>query len=135
MEAALDEAREDDHAGLPPAAVCEMQTVVANRTCTDAKYIRQLQREEASLMRLINASHRELQTVRKLNPSPAPPVRPRLEYTGEKQGILERAFAQTETVPVPEPQVVANAQETTPVAYDRSQPGAAGGLFGELDPI
>jgi hypothetical protein len=63
------------------------------RTCIDSKYILQLQREEASLMRLISASHRELQTVRKLNPSPAPPVRPRLEYTGEKQGPLDRAFA------------------------------------------
>ncbi len=152
METALDEARQDEHPGLPPAAACEMQTVEANRKCVDAKYIRQLQREEASLMRLINASHRELQTVRKLNPSPAPPVRPRLEYTGEKQSVLDRAMAEPEISSAPQP--VANTQETAPAAHDRSQlapgwnytiqpvakpktfaAGASGGSYVGLEPI
>ena len=119
METALDEAREDEHPGLPPAAAAEMQAAAANRTCIDTKYIRHLQREEGSLMRLINASHRELQNVRKLNPSPAPPVRPRLEYTGEKQCILDRAMAEPEISSDSQP--VANTTEITPAAYDRSQ--------------
>ena len=120
METALEEARENEHPGLPPAAVAEMQAVAANRTCIDAKYIRHLQREEASLMRLITASHRELQSVRKLNPSPAPPVRPRLEYTGEKQCILDRAMAEPEISNNPQP--VANTKEVASAANDRSQP-------------
>jgi len=119
METALDEARQNEHPGLPPAAAVEMQTVVANRTCIDAKYIRQLQREEATLQRLINASHRELQNVRKLNPSPAPPVRPRLEYTGEKQCLLDRAMAATEISEDPQP--VETTEESTPKANDQSQ--------------
>jgi hypothetical protein len=131
METALEEARENEHPGLPPAAVAEMQAVAANRTCIDAKYIRQLQREEASLMRLINASHRELQSVRKLNPSPAPPVRPRLEYTGEKQCILDRTMAEPEISNNPQP--VVNTKESAPADNDRSQP--APGWNYTLQPI
>jgi hypothetical protein len=120
MEAALDEARKTEDADLPPAVANEMNVVVANHVCADSKYLLRLQREEAALMRLIHSSHRELQSVRKLNPSPAPPVRPRLECTGEKQSVLERAYAQSETSP--EPQVVANKKESVATANDRSQP-------------
>jgi hypothetical protein len=97
-----------------------VNVVVANHFCTDAKHLLRLQREEAALMRLIHASHRELQSVRKLNPSPAPSVRPRLECSGEKQSVLECAYAQPETSP--EPQIVANKKEIAATANDRSQP-------------
>ena len=120
IETCLDSARENQYPGLTPAAAAEMHAVVANRMSADAKYTRQLIREEAALMRLIHASHRELQAVRKLNPSANPPVFPRLEYTGKKQSILDRALAATETPEQPQP--VANAQETTPTADDQSQP-------------
>jgi hypothetical protein len=112
IETCLDSARENQYPGLTPAAAAEMHAVVANRMSADAKYTRQLIREEAALMRLIHSSHRELQAVRKLNPSANPPVFPRLEYTGKKQSVLDRALAATETPEQPQP--VANAQETTP---------------------
>ena len=124
METCLAAAHENQYPGLTPA---------------DAKYTRQLIREEAALMRPIHASHRERQTVRKLNPSANPPVFPCLEYTGKKQSILDQALEAPETSEDPQP--VANAQETTSAANGQIQPApnpetcAAGGLYGELDPV
>lgn len=66
----------------------------------DSKMSLQLQREEAALARLINASLRELNLLRKLSLMPDSPFRPRTEYLGPDVGpvgdILKAQEAEAE---------------------------------------
>ena len=110
VETCLAAAHENQYPGLTPA---------------DAKYTRQLIREEAALMRPIHASHRERQTVRKLNPSANPPVFPRLDYTGKKHSILDRAPEARETCSAGNSRRTASRCKRSgnhPPADDQSQP-------------
>ena len=81
----------------------------------DAKIPQRLRQEEAALVRLINASLRELNMLRKLNPMPKSPVRPRTEYVGPDAGPVDNLF-KTEEAEVEE-----NKQEPAPVDNERSQ--------------
>jgi hypothetical protein len=62
-----------DHHTVAPTHRLEVGIV---QRLIDATWTRTLIREQAVLMRLIHASHRDLQTIRKLNPSANPPVSP-----------------------------------------------------------
>ncbi len=115
LEACLSEVREIEHPGLAPQLVGTIDLMIASRMSFDSKMPQLLQREEAALVRLINASLRELNMLRKLNPMPKSPVRPRTEYLGPDLGPVDNLFRDEQ------PEVQENKQETAPSADERSQ--------------
>ncbi len=92
LESCLADVREIEHPGLAPQLVGAIDLMMASRMSFDSKMPQQLQREEAALARLINASLRELNMLRKLNPMPKSPVRPRTEYIGPDVGPVDNLF-------------------------------------------
>ena len=115
LESCLSEVREIEHPGLGAHLVGTIDLIAATRMAFDSKMPQQLQREEAALARLINASLRELNMLRKLNPLPKSPVRPRTEYLGPDVGPVDEIF-KTQEAGRKE-----NKQETSPEATERSQ--------------
>ncbi len=115
LEACLSEVREIEHPGLGAHLVGAVDLISATRMAFDSKMPQQLQREEAALARLINASLRELNMLRKLNPMPKSPVRPRTEYLGPDVGPVDDIFKSQES------EVIENKQETAPTTDERSQ--------------
>ncbi len=115
LEACLSEVREIEHPGLGAHLVGAVDLISATRMSFDSKMPQQLQREEAALARLINASLRELNMLRKLNPMPKSPVRPRTEYLGPDVGPVDDIFKSQEA------ENEANKQEVAPQADERSQ--------------
>ena len=75
----------------------------------DSKMPQQLQREEAALVRLINASLRELNMLRKLNSMPKSPVRSRTEYVGPDADPVDNLFKEEPSEPEENKQEVATA--------------------------
>jgi hypothetical protein len=149
LETGLEEARLADHTGLPDTAAGTLDTVAANRSVIDEKYLKRLLQEQAMLLRVINMSYRELDQLRKCSPQPKPPVRRRIEYIGEPAAPIAESLAAMENeAPSPRtepaaqahdrsqpesvaptktdsPQIVENEATTTQTANDRSQPGPA----------
>ena len=80
LESCLADVRETEDPGAAPQLVGAIDLLMANRMAFDAKIPQRLRQEEAALVRLINASLRELNMLRKLNPMPKSPVRSRTEY-------------------------------------------------------
>ncbi len=115
LEACLSEVREIEHPGLGAHLVGTVDLISATRMAFDSKMPQQLQREEAALARLINASLRELNMLRKLNPIPKSPVRPRTEYLGPDVGPVGEIFKAQDA------EAEQNKQEVTPAATERSQ--------------
>ena len=89
LEASLADVREIEHPGIGPIMVGAIDLVTATRMAFDGKMPQQLQREEAALARLINASLRELNMLRKFNPIPKSPLRPKTEYLGPDVGPVD----------------------------------------------
>ncbi len=115
LEACLSEVREIEHPGLGAHLVGAVDLISATRMAFDSKMPQQLQREEAVLARLINASLRELTMLRKLNPMPKSPVRPRTEYLGPDVGPVDDIFKAQQA------EADANKEETAPQVTERSQ--------------
>ena len=115
LESCLADVRETESPGVAPQMVGAIDLMMANRMALDAKIPQQLQREEAALVRLINASLRELNMLRKLNPMPKSPVRPRTEYLGPDAGPVDNLFREEKT------EVQENKQEEASPANERSQ--------------
>ena len=115
LESCLTEMREIEHPGMPAQMEGDIDLVGATRMAFNAKFPQILERQEAGLIRLINASLRELNMYRKLNPLPQPPVRPRTEYLGPDIGPLEQAQKSDQA------EVAQNKEETAPAATERSQ--------------
>ncbi len=122
LEAGLEEVRQTEYPGLPESAVAMLDLIGANRLVVDAKYTERLQREEASLLRVISASYRELNQLRKLNPQPKPPVRRRIEYIGDHTSVLAETVESMEKAT---PELVESKAQPNPKANDRSQLEAA----------
>jgi len=115
LESCLADVREIEHPGLAPQMAGTIDLILSTRMAFDSKMPMLLQREEAMLVRLINASLRELNMLRKLNPMPKSPVRPRAEYLGPDAGPVDHLFKNEE----PEPEE--NKEEVDPPATERSQ--------------
>ena len=114
LESCLADVREIEYPGLAPQLVGAIDLLTANRMSLDSKIPQQLQREEAMLVRLINASLRELNMLRKLNPMPKSPVRPRTEYLGPDAGPVDNLFKEEPSEPEE------NTQEVVPTPSERS---------------
>ena len=115
LESCLADVREIEHPGLAPQLAGTIDLMMATRMAFDSKMPQLLQREEAMLVRLINASLRELNMLRKLNPVPKSPVRPRTEYLGPNAGPVDNLFSDEPSEPEE------NKQEVAPAATERSQ--------------
>ncbi len=115
LESCLADVREIEHPGLAPQLVGTIYLMTATRMAFDSKMPQLLQREEAMLVRLINASLRELNMLRKLNPIPKSPVRPRTEYLGPDVGPVDNLFRDEQS------ETEENKQEVAPPASERSQ--------------
>jgi len=115
MEACLADASQTEYPGVAPQLAGSIDLMVANRMGLDSKIPQQLRRDEAALVRLISASLRELNMLRKLSPMPKSPVRPRTEYIGPDAGPVEHLFRDEK------PEVQENKQETPPPATEQSQ--------------
>jgi len=115
MEASLAEARQSEYPGVAPQLLGSINLMMANRMTLDSKIPQQLRRDEAALVRLISASLRELNMLRKLSPMPKSPVRPRTEYIGPNAGPVEHLFRDEP------PEVQETKEETAPPATERSQ--------------
>lgn len=114
IEGCLSEVREIEHPGMAPHLEGDIDLISATRMALNSKYPQQLERQEAVLIRLINASLRELNMYRKLNPLPQPPVRPRTQYLGPDFGPLG------ETIKSYAAEVAENKEETAQPATERS---------------
>ncbi|MCX6604905.1 MAG: hypothetical protein NTV52_15075 [Acidobacteria bacterium] len=115
LESCLADVRETEYPGVAPQLVGAIDLMMANRMALDAKIPQQLQREEAALVRLINASLRELNMLRKLNPMPKSPVRPNTEYLGPDAGPVDHLFREEPT------EVQETKEEEAPPTSERSQ--------------
>ena len=115
MESCLADVREIEHPGLAPQLAGAIDLILASRMSFDSKIPQQLQKEEAALVRLINASLRELNMLRKLNPMPKSPVRPHTEYLGPDAGPVDHLFRDETSEPEE------NTQEVAPATSERSQ--------------
>jgi len=115
MEACLADASQIEYPGVAPQLAGSIDLMMANRMGLDSKIPQQLRRDEAALVRLINASLRELNMLRKLSPMPKSPVRPRTEYIGPDAGPVEHLFRDEP------PEVQETKQESAPPATERSQ--------------
>ncbi len=115
LESCLADVREIEHPGLAPQLVGTIDLMMATRMAFDSKMPQLLQREEAMLVRLINASLRELTMLRKLNPMPKSPVRPHTEYLGPDAGPVDNLFRDEQ------PEVQENKEESAPSTNERSQ--------------
>ena len=115
LEACLSDARETEYPGLAPQLVGTIDLIMATRMAFDGKMPQQLQRQEAALTRLINASLRELNMLRKLNPMPKSPIRPKTEYLGPDVGPVGDIFKSQGA------EASQNKQETAPSDNERSQ--------------
>ena len=115
LESCLADVRQIEHPGLAPQLVGSIDLIMASRMSFDSKMPQQLQREEAALARLINASLRELNMLRKLNPMPKSPVRPHTEYLGPDVGPVDILFRDEPS------EVQENKEDVAPSADERSQ--------------
>jgi len=115
LESCLADVREIEHPGLAPQLAGAIDLILASRMSFDSKIPQQLQKEEAALVRLINASLRELNMLRKLNPMPKSPVRPHTEYLGPDAGPVDHLFRDETSEPEE------NTQEVAPATSERSQ--------------
>ena len=115
LESCLADVREIEHPGVAPQMAGTIDLILFTRIAFDSKMPMLLQREEAMLVRLINGSLRELNMLRKLNPIPKSPVRPRAEYLGPDAGPVDHLFRNEE----PEPEE--HKEEVAPPATERSQ--------------
>lgn len=115
FEGSLDSVRTIEHPGLSPHLLGAVDMISATRLAFNSKMPQHLQREQANLVRLIQASLKELSLLRKLNPMPNPPVRPSIEYQGPNMGPIEemKKFDQAE--------VEENTEQIAQSATDRSQ--------------
>lgn len=115
LESCLSEVREIEHPGLGAHLIGTIDLISATRMAFDSKMPQQLQREETALARLINASLRELNMLRKLNPMPKSPVRPRTEYLGPDVGPVDEIFKTQDA------EVTEKNREEPPSTNERSQ--------------
>ena len=115
LESCLADVRETEYPGVAPQLVGAIDLLMASRMTFDAKIPQRLRQEDAALVRLINASLRELNMLRKLNPMPKSPVRPRTEYIGPDAGPVDNLFKTEET------EAKENKEETAPASNERSQ--------------
>ena len=115
LESCLADVREIEHPGLAPQLAGAIDLILASRMSFDSKIPQQLQKEEAALVRLINASLRERNMLRKLNPMPKSPVRPHTEYLGPDAGPVDHLFRDETSEPEE------NTQEVAPATSERSQ--------------
>jgi hypothetical protein len=121
FEAALVIMRDVEHPGLPDAMIGDIDCVGATRmTIGPNEPIAQLQKEEARQLRVISASLRELSQVRKLNPLPDAPMRPKRVFPAPNLGPLESTYAPVAPAPA-EPEVIENTEETPAGPTERSQ--------------
>jgi len=115
IEACLADASLTEYPGVAPQLAGSIDLMMANRMGLESKIPQQLRRDEAALVRLISASLRELNMLRKLSPMPKSPVRPRTEYIGPDAGPVEHLFRDEP------PEVQETKKESAQPATERSQ--------------
>ena len=114
-EDCLAQAAQLAHPGATEDQICNLDGVNAFRIGSETKLLKEFRREEAAIGRLINASLRELNMLRKLNPMPKSPVRPHTEYLGPDAGPVDHLFRDETSEPEE------NTQEVAPATSERSQ--------------
>jgi len=118
-EDCLAQAAQLAHPGVTQDQLCNLDSLNAFRIATELKMPKEFRREESALVRLLAASYRELNMLRKLDPAPKTPLTRNAEILGPS-----RAASQFDNPPPPEitkVEPVENTEETAPQADDQSQ--------------
>ena len=118
-EDCLAQAAQLAHPGATEEQICNLDAVNAFRIGSESKLIKEFRREEAAVVRLINASIRELNMFRKLDPLPKLPLTRDAQILGPSQAATQFDEPPTEELLSLEP--VDTTEEPTPQADDQSQ--------------
>ena len=118
-EECLAQAAQLAHPGATQDQLCNLDALNGYRIATEAKMPKEFRREESALVRLLAASYRELNMLRKLDPLPKTPLTRNAEILGPS-----RAASQFDNPPPAQTtkiEPVETTEETAPQADDQSQ--------------
>jgi len=96
-ENCLAQAAQLAHPGATQDQLCNLDSLNALRIATELKMPKEFRREESALVRLLAASYRDLNMLRKLDPAPKTPLTRNAEILGPS-----RANSQFDNPPPPE---------------------------------
>lgn len=118
-EDCLAQAAQLAHPGATDDQLCNLDSLNAFRIGAETKLIKEFRREEAAIVRLINASVRELNMFRKLDPLPKEPLTRNAQILGPSRAANQFDASPAEETTTIEP--VEKKQESTPEGDDQSQ--------------
>ncbi|MCX6608492.1 MAG: hypothetical protein NTV52_33565 [Acidobacteria bacterium] len=118
-EDCLAQAAQLAHPGATEDQICNLDGVNAFRIGSETKLLKEFRREEAAIVRLINASLRELNMFRKLDPLPKQPLTRNAQILGPSQASTQFDDPPTEEIIKIEP--VEKKEESATEADDQSQ--------------
>ncbi len=118
-EDCLAQATQLAHPGATDDQICNLDSMNAFRIAVESKLPKEFRREESALVRLLNASFRELMLIRKLDPLPKTPLTRNAQILGPSQAATQFDNPPTEETTTIEP--VETKKETTPQEDDQSQ--------------
>ncbi len=118
-EDCLAQAAQLAHPGAADDLLCNLDGMNAFRIAAESKLPKEFRREESALVRLLNASYREMNLLRKLDPRPKTPLTRNAEILGPSRAASQFDHPPPEEITKIEP--VEIKEETAPQADDQSQ--------------
>ncbi len=118
-EDCLAQAAQLAHPGVSDDQLCDLDGMNAFRIAAESKMPKEFRREESALIRLLNASYRELTVLRKLDPRPKTPLTRNAEILGPSRAASQFDNPPPEEITKIEP--VETKEESCPLADDQSQ--------------
>jgi len=118
-EDCLAQAAQLAHPGATDDQLCNLDSVNAFRIGIESKLPKEFRREESAIVRLMNASYRELTIIRKLDPLPKMPLTRNAQILGPSQAATQ--FDNPPAAEITNIELVEKKKETTTQADDQSQ--------------